>query len=90
VTYDTKDIIHNENEYVSSIDFNILKLFCCIEKYKIPSTNLELYNFGVNFYRNQMNIINIFNLLFLIEIMLTHHAHKKNNFFNQIIEIEIK
>ena len=89
VTYDTKDLIYNENELVSSIDFNILKLFCCIEKCKIPRTNVDLYNFGVNFYRNQMNIINIFNLLFLTEIMLTHHSHKKNNIFNQIIEISI-
>ena len=89
VSHDTKDIILNENELNSSIDFNILKLFCCFEKYKIPKTNLELYNFGVNFYRNQMNIINIFNLLFLTEIMLPHHSHKKNNIFNQIIEISL-
>jgi hypothetical protein len=89
ISHDTKDIILNENELISSIDFNILKLFCCIGKCKIPNINLELYNFGVNFYRNQMNIINIFNLLFLTEIMLTHHAHKKNNIFNRMIEISL-
>ena len=89
MSYDTKDIIFNENELISFIDFNILKLFCCIGKCKIPNINLELYNFGVNFYRNQMNIINIFNLLFLTEIILTHHTHKKNNIFNQLIEISL-
>ena len=26
--------------------------------------NIELFNYGVNFYKNEMNIINIFNLIF--------------------------
>jgi hypothetical protein len=77
-------------QFISPIDFNILQLLCCFEKFKIPNTNLDLYNFGVNFYKNQLNIINIFNLIFLMEIMLNKHAQQNNNIFNQIIEIPIK
>ena len=34
-----------------------------------------------------MNIINIFNLIFLNQIIIMHYANKKNNILNQIIEI---
>jgi len=88
MTHTTKGIAFNEDK-VSPIDFNILQLLCCFGKYKIPNTNLELYNFGVNFYKNQLNIINIFNLLFLMEVMLNKHAQKKNSIFNQLIEISL-
>ena len=78
-----------DEDLISPIDFNILQLLCCFGKYKIPNNKLELYNFGVNFYKNQLNITNIFNLLFLMETMLNKYAQKKNNIFNQIIEISL-
>ena len=77
-------------QFSSPIDFNILQLLCCFEKFKIPSTNLELYNFGVNFYKNQLNIVHIFNLLFILETKLNKHSQKYNNIFNQIVEIPLK
>jgi hypothetical protein len=89
ITHTSKGVTSNV-QISSPIDFNILQLLCCFEKFKIPSTNLELYNFGVSFYKNQLNIVNIFNLLFLMETMLNKHAHKNNNIFNQIVEIPLK
>ena len=88
MTHTSKGITCNA-DLISPIDFNILQLFCCFGKYKIPNTNLELYNFGVNFYKNQLNITNIFNLLFLMETMLNKSAQKKKNIFNQLIEISL-
>jgi hypothetical protein len=52
--------------------------------------NVKVFNFGINFYRNQMNIINFFNIFFLSEIMLTQFIYKKSNVLNQIIDIPLK
>ena len=52
--------------------------------------NVKVFNFGINFYRNQMNIINFFNIFFLSEIMLTQFIYKKANVLNQIIDIPLK
>ncbi len=63
---------------------------CCCGKKK-HRKNIEIFDFGVNFYKSQMSIINIFNIIFLAQIMVTNHLYKKkHNILNQIIEIPIK
>ena len=80
----------NENDLITNIDFNILDYFCGCSKMRNKVEKIELFNYGVNFYKNEMNIINIFNLNFLIKIMIMHYSTNKNNILNQIIEIPIK
>ena len=84
-----KYIKTNGNESITNIDFNLFDYFCKCKKARNKLGNIKLFKFGVNFYRNQMDIINIFNLIFLNKIMIMHYANEKNNILNQIIEIPI-
>ena len=84
------ELKRNETELLNSLDFNIFDYLCCNGKLRDKTTTIELFNYGINFYRNQMNIINIFNIIFLTQVMLNHHTFTKNNFFNRIVEIPIK
>ena len=73
------------------IDFNILDYICdCKRKNRKKYQNIELFNFGVDFYKNQMNIINIFNIIFLWHMLIPNYLYQKQNMFNQIIEIPLK
>ena len=88
-----KDLKFNESEkdLVTNIDFNLFDYFCGWVKQRNNKVGeIELFHFGIDFYKNQMNIINIFNLIFLAKILITHHANKKKNILNQIIEIPKK
>ena len=61
---------------------------CGIKEYR---KKIEIFDFGVNFYKSQMSILNIFHIIFLAQIMVTNHLYKKKqNISNQIIEIPIK
>ena len=86
----TNDIIDFKNNIINSklnvgIKLNIFTYyFGCKKK---GNKNIELFNFGVNFYRNQMSIINIFNLIFMLQILLVKQSSNKFNTLNQIIEI---
>ena len=51
--------------------------------------SFQLFNNGVNFYRNQMDILHFFNIFFLTEIMLNRKSTKRTNILNQTIEIPI-
>ena len=85
------DIKSNEIELITNLDFNLFDYFCGCAKIRNKVEHIELYKYGLSFYRNQMNIINIFNLIFLNKIMIMHYATKKNNnILNQIIEIPTK
>ena len=80
----------SNKDILTKIDFNMFEYFCYCwrKKYK---TNIEIFDFGVSFYKSQMSIINIFNVVFLTQIMITNNLNKKNhNYFDQIIEIPIK
>ena len=50
---------------------------------------IELFNFGINFYKRQMDIINFFNIIILTQIMLTQQSEKKHNILSQKIELSI-
>ena len=79
-----------EKEVMTTIKVNLLEYFfyCGIKKKK---KNIEIFDFGINFYKTQMSIINIFNVIFLAQILVTKQLYKKkNNISNQIIEIPIR
>ena len=86
------NIIPKEKDLITYIDFNILDYVCeCKRRNRKKYQNIEIFNFGINFYKNQMSIINIFNIIFLGQMLITNYLYKKNkNMFNQIIEIPIK
>ena len=73
----------------SIIDFNIFDYYC-LRKITKKSTEIELFNFGLNFYKSQMDIINFFNIILLTQIMLTQKSDKKQNILSQTIELSIK
>ena len=75
---------------LSNVDINIFDYFCRFGKIANKKADIELFISGVSFYRNQMNIINFFNIIFLTEIMLSKETNKNCNFINKIIEIPIK
>lgn len=79
----------NENETINEVSFNFSDYFCCFIKKKFNGLNIRVYNFRITFYRNQMNIINFFNIFFLTEIMLTQFIYKKSNLLNQTIDIPL-
>ena len=86
----TNDIIDFKNNVINSnlnvgIKLNIFTYYFGCKKR--GNKNIELFNFGVNFYRNQMSIINIFNLIFMLQILLVKQSSNKFNTLNQIIEI---
>ena len=82
-----KTSILNDEQIIPKINFNIIDYVCC-GKFKNKDANIELFNFGVNFYRSQIDIINIFNLIFLTKSMLIQFE-KNKDIFNQTIEIPI-
>ena len=74
----------------STINFNLFDYYC-FKKLTKKSTEIELFNFGINFFKSQMDIINFFNILILTQIMLTQQqTEKKHNILNQILELSIK
>jgi hypothetical protein len=80
----------NEKELKTQIKINMFEYFCLcgIKEYR---KKIEIFDFGVNFYKSQMSILNIFHIIFLAQIMVTNHLYKKKqNISNQIIEIPIK
>jgi hypothetical protein len=82
-----KTQILNDEEIISNINFNIIDYAFC-GKFRNKDANIELFNFGVNFYRSQIDIINIFNLIFLTKSMLIQYENNKD-IFNQTIEIPV-
>lgn len=79
-----------DGELLTHLNFNSFYYFFYCGKGRIKDPNIEIFNFGINFYRNQMSIINIFNIVFLGQIMIANFMNKKNKSFNQIFEIPIR
>ena len=82
------NLINVDNELITNIDFNFVDYFFSCGRRQ--NGKIDLFNYGINFYKNQMNIINIFNIIFMTKIMITNYFYKKNSNFNQIIEIPLK
>jgi hypothetical protein len=83
-----KDFKFTERGNCSTIKFNLLDYYC-FRKITRKKTEIELFRFGINFYKSQMDIINFFNVLFLTQIMLTQQSEKKQDFLSQKIEFNI-
>ena len=90
INRESSDKKSDENDLLSNVKINIFDYFCRFGKMMNKKGDIELFISGVNFYRNQMSIINFFNIIFLTEIMLTQQSIRKRNFFNNIIEIPLK
>ena len=71
------------------IKFNILDYYC-LRKITKKRIQIELFNFGINFYKSQMDIINFFNIIILTQIMLTQQSDKKHSTLSQTIELSMK
>ena len=72
----------------ATIHFNLFDYYC-LRKFSKKRTEIELFKFGINFYKSQMDIINFFNIMFLTQIMLTQKSEKKHNILSQKIELSI-
>ena len=74
----------------TNINFNIFDYYCLRKINDNKKSEIELFNFGINFFKNQLDIINFFNIIVLTQIMLTQQADKKQNFLNRTIELYMK
>ena len=72
----------------SIIHFNIFDYYC-LRKITKKKTEIELFNFGINFYKRQMDIINFFNIMILTQIMLTQKSEKKHNILSHTVELSM-
>ena len=54
------------------------------------NVEIELFHFGYNFYRSQMDIINFINIILLAQIIMMRQTDKKQNIMSQTIELSIK
>ena len=72
----------------ATIHFNLFDYYC-LRRFSKKRTEIELFKFGINFYKSQMDIINFFNIMFLTQIMLTQKSEKKHNILSQKIELSI-
>ena len=69
------------------INFNIFDYYC-LRKITRRKTDIELFNFGINFYKRQMDIINFFNIIILTQILLIKNSGQKR--LSHTIELSIK
>ena len=84
-----KDLEHLDKGRRSKINFNLFDYYC-FRKITKKNAEIDLFNFGINFYKSQLDIINFFNVMILTQIMLMQQADKKNNILNQTLEMSIK
>jgi hypothetical protein len=77
-----------ENKSLSFINFSLFDYYCLRKKTK-KKPEIELFRFGFNFYKSQMDIINFINIFLLTQIMLTQQTEKKHNVLKQTIELSI-
>jgi len=77
----------NKKRYWSNIDFNIFDYYCFRKVRK--SVEIELFQFGYNFFKSQLDIINFINILLLVQIVMMRQTDKKHNILSQTIELSI-
>ena len=70
----------------SMVTFNLFDYYC-LRRISKKKVEIDLFNFGINFYKSQMDIINFFNIMILTQIMLTN---SKKNILSQTIELSMK
>ena len=72
----------------SNINFNFLDYYC-LRKMSKKNVEIELFHFGYNFYKSQMDIINFINIILLTQIIMMRQTDKKQNIMSQTIELSI-
>lgn len=72
----------------STVNFTIFDYYC-LKNFNKKKAEIELFNFGINFFKSQMDIINFFNILILTQIMLTQQTEKKKNVLTRTIELSM-
>ena len=72
----------------SNINFNFLDYYC-LRKMRKKNVEIELFHFGYNFYKSQMDIINFINIILLTQIIMMRQTDKKQNIMSQTIELSI-
>jgi len=72
----------------SNIHFNLLDYYC-LRKMTKKNVEIELFHFGYNFYKSQMDIINFINIILLTQITMMKETDKKQNIMSQTIELSI-
>ena len=77
-----------ENKSLSTINFNIFDYYC-LRKITKKKSEIELFRFGFNFFKSQMDIVNFINIFLLTQIMLTQQTEKRHNILSQTIELSI-
>ena len=82
-----KDLAKHEKVHSSFISFNIFDYYC-LRKITRRKTDIELFNFAINFYKRQMDIINFFNIIILTQIMIIKQSGQ--NKLSHTIELSIK
>ena len=83
-----KDLQNFDKGRRATIKFNLFDYYC-LKKITKKTTEIELFNFGINFYKSQMDIINVFNIIILTQIMLTQQKDKNQNILNKTLELSI-
>ena len=83
-----KDFKFLDKGNCATIDFNIFDYYC-LRKFTKKRTEIELFSFGINFYKSQMDIINFINIILLTQIMLTKQSENNQNILTQKIELSI-
>jgi hypothetical protein len=83
-----KELKDNKKRYWSNIDFNLLDYYC-LRKVRNKSIEIELFHFGYNFFKSQMDIINFINIFLLVQIVMMRQTDKKQNILSQTIELFI-
>ena len=83
-----KDFQNFDKGSRATIKFNLFDYYC-LKKITKKTTEIELFNFGINFYKSQMDIINVFNIIILTQIMLTQQTDKHQNILNKTLELSI-
>ena len=72
----------------SNINFNFLDYYC-LRKMTKKNVQIELFHFGYNFYKSQMDIINFINIILLTQIIMMKQTDKKQNIMSQTLELSI-
>ena len=72
----------------SNINFNFLDYYC-FRKMTNKKIEIELFHFGYNFYKSQLDIINFINIILLTQIIMMRQTDKKQNIMSQTIELSI-
>ena len=72
----------------STVNFTIFDYYC-LRNLNHKKTEIELFNFGINFFKSQMDIINFLNILILTQIMLIQQTEKNRNYLTRTIELSM-